>query len=745
MLTYKDLLFASDSAVCIVNKDLKIIDCNYSMHVLTGFDVKSITGENLSSITCDDELRQNLISSYELCSGECLIKTVYQIPILAKYKAGLVRDQTTTEDVYVISFQESDELKKNGYARKEKAIKVLLESFINNNIEPEYIIRNFVKAYDENAHIFLLDQGYENNGLISQRALAYAQIARSKKTVIFYNDESLCFFPIYYQDEIYSVICIKFLTPQLYDNEDIMIIDLAGKVLGAYIRTYSNKEINSSVFRTIFDNIDQPVIIVDKNGKITETNNAVRYIYGYSVVDMIGKSFLDLLPADSYDSYEHKFNRIINGETIYKEEMAHVRSDMSLISLAVTGIPINSSDRKNTGVIFIMQDIDEQRKLQDKIMQWEKLSVLGELLYSAANELNNSLTTVIGNAQRLMQRDFFTDIENIAGKIYKSSIRCGSVVNGLLDISRDDDPRKAYSNLNGIIGAALDLKQYQLKANNINVSVILDEHTVNVAADLHDVERLFLHIIDYAERRMLAYGEGGNLVIETCKMDGYVCVQFSDTGTCIIADEINYLLNQPSLSYITNDEIGIELIAACQILQRIGGKIYVESQIGKPNIIRIEIPISEEQLVTNFDNNEDILFPVPKLGKKVMLVDDEPDIIDLLTHFLKQMGFIVDVAEDGNSALEKIGKNHYDLIISDLKMPYGFTGDKLHKFIKYKDPDLAQRMIFMTGDMINHETQKFLASTGNPYLEKPFLPESLMKIINNMLSTVESKAGDLVS
>ena len=99
---------------------------------------------------------------------------------------------------------------------------------------------------------------------------------------------------------------------------------------------------------------------------------------------------------------------------------------------------------------------------------------------------------------------------------------------------------------------------------------------------------------------------------------------------------------------------------------------------------------------------------------------------------VEEKDYLVDIARDGNEAIEKVFRNSYDLIISDMKMPKGFTGSKLHGFIKRKNPDLAKRMIFMTGDIINKETRKFLQSAGNPYLEKPFLPENLMKIIRQM-------------
>ena len=106
---------------------------------------------------------------------------------------------------------------------------------------------------------------------------------------------------------------------------------------------------------------------------------------------------------------------------------------------------------------------------------------------------------------------------------------------------------------------------------------------------------------------------------------------------------------------------------------------------------------------------------------------------------LGEPGMAADIAEDGNEAMKKVETGAYDLIIADLRMPSGFTGERLHRFIELKDPDLAQRMIFITGDAINPETRKFLQNAGNMYLEKPFPPESLQQAIETSL--VKGKAA----
>jgi PAS domain S-box-containing protein len=744
-LTFKDLLMTGPEAVCLADANMIIIQHNQNMNLLLGMVDKDLKGQNLSSIFYDDSVIQCLIANDKQATwyqGECILKTNSDLPLAVRFRAGKVIEHDHQETINVFTFGEIGELQRIIFSRRINALKSLLNSILTPDRKPEHILTNFFQAYDQDSEAFLLDLDFGNADLkesdrellTSKHVILTSQIAINNKVpTMLQSEKLLCFFPVYTEKATYGVVCVKFSIPRLYDDEDKSLFDLCGKILGSCIEHNAMLDQNSysdSLFDVIFKSVKQPIVVVNSNGLITKINNSAKTTYGFTDAEMLGNSFGNIVfPAESPLDYNNLISTIMKGDSIYDIEMPHIRSDFTMMDVSVTAYPYRASDGAIIGAVFIMQNKEDQKRLKDKMIQWEKLSVLGELLHSAANELNNSLTSVIGYSEILIQMENSDRVYDISYKIHKGAIRCGNVVKGLIDLARDDDTRKKHTSIDEAIRSALDLKRYQLRSNNIELNVKLDENVSFIVADLHDVERLFLHIINYAEKRMLEYANGGKLSIEAIVDELNFVVRFIDTGTCIIKYDIDDMV---SCFSSLDEDIDVDLIASCQILKNIGGSIHIDSQIGKDNVIALKLPIMSSIPVelTNYDS--EVFIQTNKFGKRILLVDDEVDIVDLLTEFLQEKDYLVDIARDGNEAIEKVFRNSYDLIISDMKMPKGFTGSKLHGFIKRKNPDLAKRMIFMTGDIINKETQKFLQSAGNPYLEKPFLPENLMKIIEQM-------------
>jgi CheY-like chemotaxis protein len=114
-------------------------------------------------------------------------------------------------------------------------------------------------------------------------------------------------------------------------------------------------------------------------------------------------------------------------------------------------------------------------------------------------------------------------------------------------------------------------------------------------------------------------------------------------------------------------------------------------------------------------------------------VEDEPAIRAVLTRNLSAEGYQVQTVSDGKTALGKLAKNVYDLLLADLKMP-GMTGRELYEAMKKKYPNLAERIVFITGDDMTADTHDFLASTGRPYLVKPFESKDIKDVIEKVLA-----------
>lgn len=747
MLTFKELLFTGPEAVCLVDMDFRLIEYNQITNILLGLDDGDLKGKHLSDIFCDDKIIQKLtkISKQDhWFQSECLVKTSSEIPLPVKLRAGQLQNDNSQQKIYALIFREIDELQHISNSRKVNALKSLLNFVLIPDKKPEDMLIEFVKIYDQHATFFLLDSKLDNieldknncHFLPSKHTYLTAQLAIHNKTSMFCHDENLwCFFPIYSKRETYSVACVKFSIPRLYDDEDKVFFALCGKIIGSCIEqlTTANQSNHPELLLQVaFDVIKQPIVAVNKKGLITKVNNSAKAFYGFTELEMLGKSFGDLVfLADHAVRFDDLLNAVIEENSIYDKEITHIRSDFTMIDVNISAYPCKADDGTINGVVFVMQDIGQQNQLKSKIMQLEKLSVLGELLYSAANELNNSLTSVIGHSE-LICHTKNEEIANIASKIHKGSLRCGNVVSGLLDLARDDEFKKNNSSLDEVLKSALDLKRYQLQSNNIHLSIKVDKSIPQVTVDFHDLERLILHIINYAERRILEYEDSGELSIEAKFDNGEVIVCFTDTGTCILKYDMNEILSCFYAPSASNEYTDIGLVSSCHILEKIGGTIHIDSQIGKKNIIRIEIPAVVEVPIKVSEYKNGLPAYKGVTGKSILLVDDDVDIIDLLAQSLQQKGYVIDIAKDGREALDKVLIKDYDVIISDLKMPNGFTGNKLHGFVKRKNPELAQRMIFVTGDIINPETQKFLQSTGNQYLEKPFLLDSLMDMIKQV-------------
>ncbi len=748
MLTYKDLLLSGPEAICLVNKELTIIKHNKLLSSMLGKEGKSLNEESLLNIFYDDLPIQRFIkqdNNARIYQGECLLKTELGTPMLVKFRIGLLFDDVSNQELYVIAFKEIEEFQRFAFARRIDALKSIINSIMTKNTKPEEILNNFIKAYDQNAVAFILNRDLnkkdwnidENNIMFSKKSFINAQIALYNKMMIFYHDEYLWgFFPIYSEREDYGIACVRFSIPRWYDDEDKKLFLLCGKTIGYSIEydTVTDQSSNiDSILRLSFDNIQQPIIAVNKRGQITNINNAVKTVYGYNDFDMLGKSFAELVfPVDDSVKFDDLLNSVLNGNTIIDREMTHIKSDLSMFDVSVSAYPHRLNDGTVVGAVFIIYDIGHQKHLKNRMEKMEKLSVLGELLYSAANELNNSLTSVMGYSEILSNKLVDTEVSYVTSKIYRGSLRCGNIVKRLLDLARE--AQKGYSNIEEALKFALDLKNYQLRSNNIHVEVHIEKDIPKVLANLNDLERIFLHIINDAEQRMLEYNNGGILTVDIGVNERKVLVCFTDTGTCLLKQNMDEILASIDNSLSNNDYISIGLVIACKILRKINGTMRIESQIGRNNKIILEIPSAPVNTYESCNTDDKVLNRETVTIRKVLLVDDEDDIVELISNFLQKQGYTVDVASDGNEAIDKVYAESYDIIISDLKMPNGFTGDKLHGFVKHRNPALADRMIFMTGDIINPETQKFLQQTRNKYLEKPFSLETLMEMIKQIIN-----------
>ena len=246
------------------------------------------------------------------------------------------------------------------------------------------------------------------------------------------------------------------------------------------------------------------------------------------------------------------------------------------------------------------------------------------------------------------------------------------------------------------------------------------------------IQQVFLNIILNAEIEMKKAYQGGNLTVKTERIGNTIRISFQDDGPGIPKKNLDKIFDPFFTTREVGEGTGLGLSVSYGIVTQHGGKIYAQSRFGKGATFFVELPIvsKEEQL--------EITQPATGVSKKlsrarILVVDDKPPVQDFLNEILSEEGHEVEIVDNGDDALDRLGSENYDVILLDVKLP-DMSGIEIYKYIQKSVKSLARRVIFVTGDVISKDTIVFIKSAEVPYITKPFDAEQLKKGINHILS-----------
>jgi two-component system NtrC family sensor kinase len=249
-------------------------------------------------------------------------------------------------------------------------------------------------------------------------------------------------------------------------------------------------------------------------------------------------------------------------------------------------------------------------------------------------------------------------------------------------------------------------------------------------ADPYQLQQVFINLINNA-RDALAGQHKGALAIRTCRKDDAIVIEFEDNGPGIPEELINKIFDPFFTTKETGKGTGLGLSMVYGIIKEHGGTISVESKPDKGAKFVVMLPITEGAQPV-LEEAKALLKTSPGV-RTVLVVEDEAPLRDFIFEALTEGGFFVEVASTGEEAINLLGKKKIDAVISDIKMP-GIDGKALYLFIQKHHPVIAEKIIFMTGDVLSKDTQSFLQITNNRFVEKPFNADDLVALLNDMLS-----------
>ncbi len=382
----------------------------------------------------------------------------------------------------------------------------------------------------------------------------------------------------------------------------------------------------------------------------------------------------------------------------------------------------------------LKNEIDQRRRSEETLRQTEKLASAGQLLAGVAHELNNLLTMILGGADLLRTMVGSGPLREEAEEIAKAAERAARMVKNLLALSRRRPPERQYVSLNQIVSEGIELLLYALRADNVQVTLNLAQDLPIVWGDPHQLHQVVINLVSNAQQAMRQTPPPRHLTLTTQfdRVEGRVILRVADSGPGI-PPEIQAQIFEPFFTTKPPGEgTGLGLSLCQSIIQGFGGTISVQSPPGEGAIFSVEVPVNVEA-----SDRQKVLVneQAPRQQRAILVVDDEPGILKTLKMILSADGHQVETATDGVVALQKLQVRAYDVILSDVRMPQ-LDGPGLYREIEHLYPGIEQRIIFLTGDLLNLQTKAFLEETEAPYLSKPIVVEEVRKAVQRATTVV---------
>ncbi len=488
----------------------------------------------------------------------------------------------------------------------------------------------------------------------------------------------------------------------------------------------------------IYDGINDYIFLLDPYCTILEVNKAFLDKYELKEQDVIGKKCHDLVYGCSDVLPECNVKQGANVETPQRHRTT--TKDKRIVERYI--FPIHDSNGYLANRIEYIRDITEETTLREQLAQAEKLTSLGEILSGIAHELNNPLTGVLGYCELLQETSQDKSMKEQLGKINDAAVRCKKIIENLLSFARQHKIEKKYCDINDIIKRTLELKVYQLRIDNIDIYTDLSADIPNTMADTYSLQQVFLNLINNAHFAMVDKKIPGVLSIKSEQVNGVIRIIISDTGVGIAEESLSKIFNPFFSTREVGKGTGLGLSISYGIIKEHNGKIFATSKPGVGTSFYIEIPVVHQTEInsdTREENGKTDELALPK-GKRILVVEDEPSIADLLKAVIEGVGFDVDTAEDALSAIDKLQNKDYDLIISDMRMP-NMDGKGLFRVVESIRPELLNRIIFITGDLVNPDTKKFFDENKCKFLAKPFTPTDIKILISDYFAGDYGEGG----
>ena len=504
-------------------------------------------------------------------------------------------------------------------------------------------------------------------------------------------------------------------------------------------------------WQAMLDGMIDGVYVCDEEGTILRANRALSRMLGLSITEVLGCSrdalwqqLPDYLVTRSWQLQDA-------GPLDLSPQVTEFRCGQPDRVFVETAFELRAREDAKVGEVRPMQDerrlcvlhdVTESRRLQEQLLQSEKLAALGELTSGVAHELNNPLATVVGYAELLaLDLNLPDGVKRKLSTIHQEATRASQIVSNLLSYARRSSPEKEFVDVNEVINAVLGMRRYQLQTDNVRITTDLSEKAPPIWGDGLQLQQVLLNIVNNAAQAVTSWRGSGEIRIWTrpANLNGQPAARIiiEDNGPGIAPEHLRRVFDPFFTTKPTGEGTGLGMSIALRIISNHEGMIYADSRLGHGARFTIELPgAAGSEIVEGADD-------APALGASrdesahILVIDDEEPVVTLMSEILMLDGHRVTPAFNGAEAIALLNVGEYDLILSDVRMP-AVGGPTFFEILQTTRPDLLPKVVFVTGDTMSASTQEFLQRAARPVLSKPFDPERLRTMVADNLRETAS-------
>ncbi len=501
--------------------------------------------------------------------------------------------------------------------------------------------------------------------------------------------------------------------------------------------------------RLVLETAPNGIVSVDGRGQIENANLAAEKMFGKNAQQLDGVSVSKLIP--SLNDKDQKTGQFDGVDEPKDTRHTGLRAEGQRFPLSVSTGSYRRADEDRS--VMILRDDTELQEMRTQMMRLDRLSAVGTLASGVGHEINNPLSYIKGNLEyverSIEEMDADSRGENRKGSVDLADIldaigdslhgleRIEAIVDQLRTFTRRDESEPALTSVDveECLESTLNIVSSQIE----NRAMLKRE--INNAPPVLAVEaglgQVFLNLILNAVQA-IPQGEYEEHQIEVRVDDDgdWVTISISDTGVGISEEDLDRIFDPFFTTKEDEGGTGLGLPISQNIIAEMGGRIAVDSELGRGSTFRVSLPVAPMKLEVTSDER----IPTAELPdfevEKILVVDDDKRICIAFSRMLKR-AFDVDIETNSRRALERlVGGEHFDVIIVDLMMPQ-LDGVELIESVEKERPDLDGRFILITGAAFTSEVCDFVDERGVRIMEKPFKQKRLFELIEEIVDQEE--------